>query len=115
MVLTSEKLFSFEDERKDKAIGCVNLRLLPATLRKEPEGLLLDFGGECENLLLRAESSSDEAAWRSVLSQVLVFHSKESKLMLKTINKFTYESKDMLTEREFLRTAETGDVLLFYT
>lgn len=60
MVLTSEKLFSFEDERKERAIGCVNLRLLPATLRKEEGGLLLDFGGECENLLLRAYSQSEE-------------------------------------------------------
>lgn len=59
--------------------------------------MLLDFGGECENLLLRTESASEETAWRSVLSQVLAFHSKENKLMLKTINKFTYESKDMLT------------------
>ncbi len=105
MVLTSEKLFSFEDERKEKAIGCVNLRLLPATLRREKEGLLLDFAGECENLLLRASSQSEESEWRAVLTQVLNFHSKENKLMLKTMNKVTYESKDTLTEREFVRCA----------
>jgi hypothetical protein len=34
MVLTSEKLFSFEDEKKERAIGCINLRLLPAILRR---------------------------------------------------------------------------------
>jgi hypothetical protein len=50
-----------------------------------------------------------------VLSQVLAFHSKENKIMLKTMNKLTYDSKDTLTEREFLKSAETGDVLLFYT
>lgn len=37
------------------------------------------------------------------------------KLMLKTQSKFFYEHKDILTEKEFLTEAETGDILLFYT
>ena len=32
IVLTPEKLYSFEDERKEKVIGCVNLKLLHAKL-----------------------------------------------------------------------------------
>jgi hypothetical protein len=45
MVLTSEKLYSFENERKEKAISCVNLKILHAELKKCPEGLMLDFNG----------------------------------------------------------------------
>jgi hypothetical protein len=50
-----------------------------------------------------------------MLTQILSYHSKENKLMLKTMNKFIYDSKDTLTEREFLKNADTGDILLFYT
>ena len=35
--------------------------------------------------------------------------------MLKTLMKPFYENKDSLTEREFIDTAETGDILLFFT
>lgn len=34
VVLTSEKLVWFEDNKKAKAIGCANLRLLRAYIRK---------------------------------------------------------------------------------
>lgn len=47
MVLTPEKLYSFEDEKKDKVIGCVNLKILPAKLEQSSEGLVLNFEGEC--------------------------------------------------------------------
>lgn len=58
---------------------------------------MLDFRGECENLILRAPSMSDESEWRALLTQVLAYHMKENKLMLKTINKFVYDNKDTLT------------------
>lgn len=35
--------------------------------------------------------------------------------MLKTANRFFYSHKDVLTERDFIKEAETGDILLFYT
>jgi hypothetical protein len=35
--------------------------------------------------------------------------------MLQTTTKLTYQFKDVLTEKEFLSEAETGDILLFYT
>lgn len=35
--------------------------------------------------------------------------------MLKTMSKFTYIHQDILPERDFVRTVETGDILLFYT
>lgn len=59
MVLTSEKLYSFEDQQKEKVISCVNLKILHADLKKTEEGLVLDFRGECENLILKAPSMSD--------------------------------------------------------
>ena len=54
MALTSEKLICFDDDRKLKAISCINLKLLPTSIREESTNLVLDFNGECENLILRA-------------------------------------------------------------
>lgn len=58
---------------------------------------MLDFRGECENLILKAPSMSEECEWRALLAQVLAYHTKENKLMLKTMNKFVYDNKDTLT------------------
>lgn len=52
MVLTPEKLISFEDEKKQKAIGCINFKILLTELHVCEEGLVLDFKGECENMIL---------------------------------------------------------------
>jgi hypothetical protein len=38
-------LYSFEDEKKEKVIGCVNLKILSAELKHVSEGLMLDFRG----------------------------------------------------------------------
>lgn len=35
--------------------------------------------------------------------------------MIKTIVKPLYDSKDTITEKQFIQAAETGDILLFYT
>ena len=51
MVLTPEKLMSFEDENKKKAIGCINLKILFTELQLSEEELVLDFKGECENMI----------------------------------------------------------------
>lgn len=40
---------------------------------------------------------SEECEWRALLTQVLAYHMKENKLMLKTMNKFVYDNKDTLT------------------
>jgi hypothetical protein len=32
--LTSEKLYFFEDNKKEKVIGCVNLKLMPTKIKK---------------------------------------------------------------------------------
>lgn len=53
--LTSEKLFFFEDSSKKKVVGCVNLKLLPADIKVENDEIILDFMGECENMVLRCE------------------------------------------------------------
>jgi hypothetical protein len=45
MVLTPEKLYSFEDSKKEKAIGCVNLKILSSEIKQTSEGLILDFHG----------------------------------------------------------------------
>lgn len=50
-------------------------------------------------MLLKAENKADEQKWRDSIKQVLEYHSKENKLMLKTMNKFMYEHQDTLTER----------------
>lgn len=61
--LTSQKLFFFEDNSKKKVVGCINLRLLPAEVKVENEEITLDFMGECENMILRAESPSICNEW----------------------------------------------------
>lgn len=35
--------------------------------------------------------------------------------MIQTMLKPMYDSKDSMSEKQFIQTAETGDVLLFYT
>ena len=47
MVLTPEKLYSFDNELREKALGCINLKILHADVMKSSEGLTLDFSGEC--------------------------------------------------------------------
>lgn len=44
--LTSEKLYFFEDRKKEKVVGCVNLKLMPAQLKNEDNNIVLDFLGE---------------------------------------------------------------------
>jgi len=38
-------LYSFENEKKEKVIGCINLKILPVKLEQSNEGLVLDFLG----------------------------------------------------------------------
>jgi len=35
--------------------------------------------------------------------------------MIQTLVKPIYDSKDTIAEKQFIQTAETGDILLFYT
>lgn len=46
---------------------------------------------------------------------MIKYHAKEKKLLLKTLVKPLYNCQDSMTEKEFCRIAETGDILLFYT
>ena len=60
---------------------------------------MLDFLGECENMILKVIDSKQEASWKHILKKVLDYHSKEIKLFLKTLNKPLYEHQDTMTER----------------
>lgn len=64
MVLTAEKLVCFDDDRKLKAISCINLKLLPVSVRSEDKTIVLDFNGECENLILKAKDKTDLFEWK---------------------------------------------------
>lgn len=76
---------------------------------------MLDFMGQCENLLFKPKNREQLKKWIELLEEILNYHGNKEKLMLKTMNKFAYEHKDVLTEKQFLQEAETGDILLFYT
>lgn len=45
-VLTPEKLFFFEDEKKSKVIGCINIKLIPMLVQMNERKIILDFEGE---------------------------------------------------------------------
>ena len=62
MALTPEKLFIFENNLKEKVIGCVNFKLMSVTLKEEEEEdlLTLDFSGESENLIFKCAIETKE-------------------------------------------------------
>jgi hypothetical protein len=75
----------------------------------------LDFSGECENIILKPSDAKDFKKWKEILEQVINYQAKENKVMIKTLVKPLYDSKDTIAEKSFIQTAETGDILLFYT
>ena len=74
--LTPEKLFFFEDDHKEKIIGCVNIKIIPLQVRQEGEDIVLDFNGECENIHLRPYSKEDHSEWKQWIEQVSNFQAK---------------------------------------
>jgi hypothetical protein len=48
---------------------------------------------------------SEETEWRASISQVVQFHSRENKIFLRTANRLTYEQRDVMTERDFIKNA----------
>ena len=112
-VLTSEKLYLFDDSHKREVSGCFNFKILPAEIKHSKDELIkISFSGECEELILKA---ANRAMWLKVLEEVIGHHSSERKLCLKTNLKPFYEAADTITEEEFAQTAQSGDILLFLT
>ena len=99
MVLTSEKIFFFPDQIKTNVIGCINLKLITTRLEEDGDQLVLDFLGECDNLILKFENYKDKEEWKVWLEHVISYHSKEIKLVMKTIAKPFYQDKDFITEK----------------
>ena len=81
-------------------MGCANLKVLKASAHTSKDNeIVIDFHGECENLLFRAQDSNNLEEWKESINSVLNYQGGQDKLMLKTMNKFLYEHKDTLTER----------------
>jgi hypothetical protein len=51
--LTSEKLYFFTDDKKYEVSACINIKLLPTKIKEKGQELILDFSGECENIILK--------------------------------------------------------------
>lgn len=45
--LTPEKLFFFENHKKQKVIGCINIKIIPLVVSLKDGEIILDFQGEC--------------------------------------------------------------------
>jgi hypothetical protein len=48
-------------------------------------------------MILSCESKTILGEWKDMIQNVVDFHGKENKVMLKTMNKFIYDQKDVLT------------------
>ena len=48
-------------------------------------------------MILSCQSKGVVNEWKDMIQHVLDFHGKENKVMLKTMNKFIYDQKDVLT------------------
>jgi hypothetical protein len=74
--LTSQKLYFFEDNKKLKTVGCVNLKVLPARVTKFDGHFVVDFMGECESMVLKCQNKRENDEWVSIINEVLQLHVK---------------------------------------
>ena len=116
-MLTSQKMYLFEDKSKKSVSSCFNFKVLPATLRdmKSEAEIRLSFEQECEDLILWAPNAPTRNKWVGALQSVIERNSACKKILMMTQIKPLYENADTITEDDFERVAETGDILLFLT
>lgn len=117
VVLTSEKMYLFESSAKKSVLACFNFTVLPASLIKSQgeNEIRLGFDQECEDLILRAQNAAVKSRWVKAMEGVIERNSDCKKIFMMTKIKPLYEFSDTITEGEFERVAETGDILLFLT
>jgi hypothetical protein len=49
---------------------------LPTKLKYKGDEIILDFSGECENIILKPSDAKDFKTWKEILEQVINYQAK---------------------------------------